>query len=311
MRITAANAYENSLATLQRRQQSMSDAQAQLTSGKKVLKGSDDPAAAARAERALAQMQRAEANQRALDASINAMQLTESALGDAGELLQQARERVMQAGNGSLSPGDRRILGEALRGLRADLLSTANRTDGAGRYLFAGQGSDSAPMIDTPDGVLFRGTAGSQRGDAGEPLLLTVDGRAAWLQARDPANPGDPGAELSAFTALDRMSAALLDDSLSADEVSAAVRGGLGDIDAVADNLSAWRSRAGDALNRADGIGERIGQHKLDAQAARSAAEDLDMVQAISDFQNQQSGYDAALKTYSIVQKMSLFEYLR
>ena len=35
------------------------------------------------------------------------------------------------------------------------------------------------------------------------------------------------------------------------------------------------------------------------------------MVQAISDFQNQQSGYDAALKTYSIVQKMSLFEYLR
>ncbi len=308
MRITAANAYENSLATLQRRQQSLSDAQAQLTSGKKVLKGSDDPAAAARAERALAQMQRAEANQRALDASVNAMQLTDSALGDAGELLQQARERVMQAGNGSLSVSDRRILGEALRGLRADLLSTANRTDGAGRYLFAGQGSDAAPMIDTPDGVEFRGTAGSQRGDAGEPLLLTVDGRAAWLQARDPQ---DPSAELSVFTAMDRISAALLDDSLSAEDVSTAVRTGLGDLDAVADNLSAWRARAGDALNRNDGIGQRISQHRLDAQVARSAAEDLDMVQAISDFQNQQSGYDAALKTYSIVQKMSLFEYLR
>ncbi len=308
MRITAANAYENSLATLQRRQQSLNDAQAQLTSGKKVLQGSDDPAAAARAERALAQMQRAEANQRALDASINAMQLTESALGDAGELLQQARELVVQAGNGSLGASDRRILGEALRGLRADLLSTANRSDGAGRYLFAGQGSDNAPMIDTPDGVLFRGTAGSPGGDAGDPLSLTVDGRAAWLPAPD---PDDPGAELSVFTALDEMSAALLDDSLSGDEVSAAVRTGLGDIDAVANNLSAWRSRAGEALNRADGIGERIAQHKLDAQAARSAAEDLDMVQAISDFQNQQSGYDAALKTYSIVQKMSLFEYLR
>jgi flagellar hook-associated protein 3 FlgL len=308
MRITAANAYENSLATLQRRQQSLSDAQAQLTSGKKVLKASDDPAAAARAERALAQMQRAEANQRALDASINAMQLTESALGDAGELLQQARELVVQAGNGSLSVSDRRILGESLRGLRADLLSAANRTDGAGRYLFAGQGSDNAPMLDTPEGVQFRGTAGSQRGDAGEPLLLTVDGRAAWLQAQD---PNDADAELSVFTALDDISAALLDGTLGADEVSAAVRTGLGDIDAVAANLSAWRSRAGDALNRADGIGERIAQHKLDAQAARSAAEDLDMVQAISDFQNQQSGYDAALKTYSIVQKMSLFEYLR
>ena len=35
------------------------------------------------------------------------------------------------------------------------------------------------------------------------------------------------------------------------------------------------------------------------------------MLQAISDFQNRQTGYDAALKTYSIIQKMSLFDYLR
>jgi flagellar hook-associated protein 3 FlgL len=33
-------------------------------------------------------------------------------------------------------------------------------------------------------------------------------------------------------------------------------------------------------------------------------------VQAISEFQAQQSGYDAALKTYSMVQRMSLFQYL-
>ena len=42
----------------------------------------------------------------------------------------------------------------------------------------------------------------------------------------------------------------------------------------------------------------------------RSAAEDLDMVQAISEFQNQQSGYDAALKTYAMVQRLSLFNYI-
>ena len=34
------------------------------------------------------------------------------------------------------------------------------------------------------------------------------------------------------------------------------------------------------------------------------------MVQAISDFQNQQTGYDAALKAYSMVQRLSLFQYL-
>ena len=73
----------------------------------------------------------------------------------------------------------------------------------------------------------------------------------------------------------------------------------------------AWRARTGEALNRIDGIGERLSQSALDAQRARSDAEDLDMLQAISDFQNKQTGYEAALKTYSIVQKMSLFDYLR
>ena len=33
--------------------------------------------------------------------------------------------------------------------------------------------------------------------------------------------------------------------------------------------------------------------------------------EAISKFQNMQTGYDAALKSYSMVQRLSLFEYLR
>jgi flagellar hook-associated protein 3 FlgL len=36
----------------------------------------------------------------------------------------------------------------------------ANRSDGAGGYLFAGQGAATPPFIDGPDGVEFKGTAG-------------------------------------------------------------------------------------------------------------------------------------------------------
>jgi flagellar hook-associated protein 3 FlgL len=54
----------------------------------------------------------------------------------------------------------------------------------------------------------------------------------------------------------------------------------------------------------------RIAESKLAAKTERSNAEDLDLVQAISDFQGQQTGYDAALKTYSMVQRLSLFQYL-
>ena len=83
-----------------------------------------------------------------------------------------------------------------------------------------------------------------------------------------------------------------------------------GDLDAVADNLLSQRARLGETLNRSDSVEVRLSQQSLAAQAERSAAEDLDMVQAVSDFQNQQTGYDAALKAYALVQRMSLFQYI-
>jgi len=48
---------------------------------------------------------------------------------------------------------------------------------------------------------------------------------------------------------------------------------------------------------------------KLSSQTERSNAEDLDTTQANSDFSNQQTGYDAALEAYSMVQRLSLFNY--
>lgn len=308
MRITSANAFETSLNNLQKRQQSLTQAQEQLTSGKRVLKPSDDPAAAAQAERALARISRTEAQQRALDVSRNSMEMAESALGHAGELMQQARELLVSAGNGSYNDSDRLAIAESIRGLRNDLLTVANRTDGTGRYLFGGQGASGMPLLDSPGGVAYAGSAGQSQAAAGEASPLTIDGRAAWLQAPDPSSPGS---SLSIFDAMDRVVAELMTPGRSAAAVALTVADGLGDFDAGADNLAAWRARTGEALRRIDSIGERLSQTRLDAQTDRSEAEDLDMLQAISDFQNQQSGYDAALKTYSIVQQMSLLQYLK
>ncbi|MBL8345907.1 MAG: flagellar hook-associated protein FlgL [Rubrivivax sp.] len=308
MRITAANAFDNSVRNLQRRQQEMTEAQERLTSGKRVIRASDDPAAAARAERAMAAVNRAEADQRALDTSRSAMQQVEAALGDAGELMQQVRERVMQAGNGSFSDAERASLADSIRGLRNDLLTLANRSDGAGRYLFGGQGADQPPLVDGIGGVTYVAAAGELYTASGEATPLTVDGRAAWLQAPDPQNPG---ATLSVFDVLDRVAGELATPGRDTTVIAQGVRDGLGDIDALAENLSRWRSRTGESLRRADDIEDRLAQGKLEAQEERSSSEDLDMVAAVSDFQARQSGYDAALQSYSIVQRMSLFDYLR
>ena len=308
MRISSASAFQSTIDNLQRRQEALAESQSRLTTGKRVTRPSDDPAAAARAERALAAMARTAADQRAVEASRSLMQQAEGALGDAGELLQQAREFVVAAGNGSYSDKERAGMADQLRSLRSRLLAVANRDDGAGSALFGGQGSNARPFVDAPGGVRWDGMPGRMQVDAGELLPMSVDGRAAWLSAPDPTSGQD---ELSVFDLLGRLADELATPGRDSTAIDEGVRAGLRDLDAAMDHLMSHRARLGEALGRADAAGLRLSQAALTAQTERSGAEDLDMVQAISDFQNQQTGYDAALRTYSMVQRMSLFDYLR
>lgn len=396
MRLSTSNTYTTGLDSLVARQARLAGTQAQLTTGKRVNVASDDPAAAARAERALASERRTVATQRAVDASNNAMTLTESALGDAGTLLQSAREALVAAGNATYSDAERKGVADQLQGLRDQLFSVANRTDGSGLHLFGGQGSTQAPFVDMPGGVQFQGTSGQVQAATGDALPLTTDGEATWMQARtgngvfetravtstglaviDPGTVFDPAAltgstyrlqfsvsglattysvlkdgnptaqtnlpftpgqafqvdgmsatitgapangdifelapstsDLSVFDALDQAIAALQTPGRSPTGIAQANSVALTQMDAVLGQVIAGRAQVGALMNRVDSVTDRLSALKLSSQTERSNAEDLDMAQAISDFSNQQTGYDAALKAYSMVQRLSLFNYL-
>ena len=140
IRISTASAFDTGISTLQKRQGDLNEAQQQLTSGKRVSRLSDDPVAAARAERARADQARADADQRAVDASRAMVAQVESAFGDAGELVQQARELLVAAGNASYGPSS----GAAARSsrlIRTQLLQVANRGDGGAATCSAAKGS--------------------------------------------------------------------------------------------------------------------------------------------------------------------------
>lgn len=397
MRISTFNQFTRSVDVLQARQASLEQSQERLISGKRVARASDDPTAAARAERALAQKGRVDASQRALETSKSAMLQAEAALGNASDLLQRIRELTVQAGNGAYGDPQRQAIANEIRGLRSELLSVANRGDGAGGFLFGGQGSAAPPFVEGPAGVAFIGTQGQREAAMPERLPMTVDGQAAWLQAptgnsvftvtpgptngtgawvdggavTNPtleaanvyplvvtlsagpggtllwtASPGGPANQpfvsgqaiafngisirvtgtptvgdsftigestrsLSAFDAIDRLAKELETVGRSSAQVTQTVQNGLREIDAVMGSLSSIRARLGGILNQTDGIEGRLSESSVAAQAERSAAEDLDMVQGVSDFQARQTSYDAALKAYSMVQRLSLFDYLR
>jgi len=396
MRISTANGYTNAIDSLMARQTSLAETQLQMTSGKRVNKASDDPAAAARSERAQAAQARTVATQRAVDASSNAMTLTEGALGDAGGLMQQAREALVSAGNATYSDTERAGVADTLSGLRQQLLAVANRTDGAGNYLFGGQSSTQAPFTDVPGGVQFQGSAGASQSASGEALPLSVDGQSSWMTARtgngvfatsattstgsawidagkvtDPSaltgatysvqfsvaagattysvfkngvatpqsnvaftpgqavqvdgmsaaisgNPANGDAfqlapstsNQSVFDALDKAIAALKTPGRSGAQIQQGNVASLTAVDSVMGQLNSARSAVGATMNRVDAVTSRLSALKLSSQTEQSNAEDVDMVQATSSFSNKQTGYDAALKAYSMVQKLSLFNYV-
>ena len=179
-----------------------------------------------------------------------------------------------------------------------------------GRYLFAGHNGGTKPFEGNfPAAVTYAGDLAGYQNSAASPdpnqlMPFMLNGNLAFMQNADPAAPGNV---ISVFDGLDMA----INDLESGADVSATVSNGLGRIDVAAQALSSWRSVAGEMLNSADRLGSVLSQSKLDAQTERSNAEDLDMLQAISDFQNKQTGYDAALKTYSMVQRMSLFDYIK
>ncbi|MEO8118408.1 MAG: flagellar hook-associated protein FlgL [Rhodoferax sp.] len=188
-RLGSANTYDNALRNLSTRQSALSGLQENLTSGKRVVRASDDPTSAAQAERALTRMSRIATDQRALESQRSSITMAESTLGDITDALQNFRELVVSAGNGSYTAADRKTIAGQLTGLRDQILASANRQDTNGQPLFSALGSALAPFVGpqsiAPD-YQFNGLPG-QSASSNVAIPSTLDGDSAFMlqSARD------------------------------------------------------------------------------------------------------------------------------
>lgn len=438
-RVGTANMYDATLRNLSARQSTLVGLQENLTSGKRVVRASDDPVSAAQAERALTRISRIQSEQRALEVQRNAVAQAESTMGDAIGLVQEMRQLIVAAGSGTLKPEDRKTYANQIQSLRDQLTEVVNRKDTNGVPLLGALGSALEPFVgpltSNPDYV-FNGQPGQNTGTS-VSVPTTMDGHSAFMfnPQRDgvynaaisnanaatplggrqftttavtvqnasqiqqnPTPPGDPYTYSVAFTgvttnadgtfnatyqvtstnpnytpttttqsnlSVDKLNefkvsitdpgGATLGFSINAkatketngsvtlspapgdtvtlsaspsvlSSLDSAIRdiGGavnnnaatqavgqaLAALDKGMERMSAIRGYAGEQLNRADRIMGDQDNRSLQLEADRSRAEDLDMVKGISDFQTSQVGYQAALQSYAMVQKLSLFNFI-
>jgi len=410
-RVSTANTYDTAVRNISARSAALSNLQENLTAGKRVVRPSDDPTAAANAERAMTRISRIATDQRALDSQRNAIAQAETTLGQVTDVLQRFRELVVNAGNGINSPAERKSIAVELQGLRDHVFALANTKDTNGLPLFGALASALAPFVGPQVGTTdytFEGLPG-QLASSDVSIPFTLDGDSAFMH--QPARDGvynvtldtpvagralgtsgvtvtdstlvtgtsyqiavtavdtttTPGATVVTYTVTDlplpgtplsqsapayasgtianidiqglpglRLSLqgtptvgdtltvtpnpsvfSVLDDAIrdirsavDNNAASQAVGQALHNIDIGMARISAVRGQAGDLLNRADRISDNQTSRSIQLEADRSRAEDLDMVKGISDFNNQQVGYQAALQTYAKVQQLSLFNFL-
>ena len=189
-RISTAQSQEASLRALQRRQADLQRAQDRLVGGLRVARPSDDPAAAARAERALADQSRSEGLLRSVEASRTAMSLVESTMGQAIDLMQSARDTLVAAGNGAYGTGERQTLAEHLRQVRGQLKTLANAQNTEGHFLFGGLGGEVSPFVDSGGAVIFQGQAGEAGAPPGAPSPAITPGAISSTWTRLNTCPG-------------------------------------------------------------------------------------------------------------------------
>lgn len=317
-RVSTANSYDRTLHNIGQRSSELAKSQEHNSSGKRVLRASDDAVAATLAERARSRQLRNESDLRALESSRTALTQVESALGDGIELTQQARELIVQAGNSTLSATDRGILANQIDGLRDQLLEVANRKDTSGLTLFGGLGGGNKPFdekggIAPDEEINFYGQNG-QYLPTENALPKAVDGSVAWLVGVT-SNVSMPAAKTTGqpvylFDVLEETAKQLRDPALTAADQKTLVGAALADVDQGLENMRMVRGQAGQWLNRADSMESLFQDRDLFHEQEISDLTDLDPVKGYSEFQTQQLALNAALQSYAQVQKKSLFQYM-
>lgn len=181
MRVPTLHTTRQAFQAFEARQADQVRLQGQLSSGLRVSSPGDDPLAAAQAEQARSRLARLAQDERSTQLAAAVLATADGALAEGAELLQTVRESLVAAGNGSYGDSDRQALAAKLRATRDSLLELANSRDGAGGYVFSGQGASARPLVGSVQPE-FAAAAGIQRIGVDGRYAVTVDGVSTFME---------------------------------------------------------------------------------------------------------------------------------
>ncbi len=291
------------LASLQNR---IIKTQAQLTSGVRISKPSDDPAAVGDVLQLQSDIGRVTQVATNLNAVKSEVDSASGVVQDSVSLLDQARSLAAQGASGTL-PGSGRVALAAQVEQILSALVDASRATSAGQYLFSGD-SSSQPAYDVnlanANGVDRLVTAPATRLiQDSNGVVFAVSKTAQDLF--DHRNPDDSLAADNVFAAVNSLRVALANND-QAGVAAAAVS-----IQKAQDYLSLQGTFYGAVQNRVANALDVAQKFQLQWKSALSNIRDTDVAAAATDLTQEQLSQQAAMQAQASMPRSSLFDYLK
>jgi flagellar hook-associated protein 3 FlgL len=296
-RITTGMLQRGVLTDLNRNTNQLSRTQNKLSSGKQITRPSDDPAGASKALTLRESIKGTQQHQRNVQDGTSWADATEAALSSMTDVVQRARELVIEGASEGSSSDAREAIAKEIDQLAAALKEQAN-TQFAGRYLFSGTATDTAPY---GSGDTYAGNTGSIAREIGTGVSVSINTTADGILGSGQA-AGD-----------DKLLDTLLDirDHLVAGDTASLQGTDIKRLDAGLGNLMTARATNGALTNRLESAASRLDAIEELSTKGLSDVEDVDMAQAMVDFSTQSAAYQAALKAGANIVQSSLMDFLR
>jgi flagellar hook-associated protein 3 FlgL len=286
----------------------------QMSTGLRVNRPSDDPISASQAV-VLSQAQ-SQTAQFASARSFATQRISqeENTLSSVTSAIQAAQEKIVYAGNGTLSDDDRSSLATDLQGIRDQLMNLANSQDGNGRYMFAGYKTSTAPF-DASTGTYAGGASNvEQQVDSSRTMVIGHTGDKIFDTITNNAvkEPDGKPSETNLFTMLDTAIAALktpvAGDDAAQETAQAAIDKTNRGLRNSLNNVLSVRAEVGTQLNELDKLDALGDDRKLSQTQQMSDLVNVDWNSTISNYTMQQAALQASYKAFSDMQGMSLFQ---
>ena len=191
MRISTSQIYTQGVEAFGQQQVKLAKLQQQISTGIKLNKPSDDPAASSRLlelDQMISLQQQYQVN---ISTADTRLKFEENTLAGLGNVSHRLKELAIQANNGALDATSLRAIAAEVNQIMEEMLSLGNARDANGDFLFAGYQNDSQPFTATLTGsishVVYNGDEGQRLLQISETRQIAVDNPGSEVFLRLPS----------------------------------------------------------------------------------------------------------------------------